>query len=73
MTLEEVGKLLRLSSFELDSIMRELPVFELAGKIRVRRQRLFEWIESREKANAQASIQSAVEKSLQRQSKANVA
>ncbi len=73
MTLEEAGEMLRLKPAELEQIVPELPAFELAGRILIRRQRLLEWIENREKAFAGASIQSAVEKSMNLQFKENVA
>ena len=49
MTLEETANFLRISSEELGEIMEELPAFELAGQIRVRRTRLIEWIQRRER------------------------
>lgn len=64
LTVEEVGKILRLSPRELDTVLPDLPAFELAGRIRIRRERLLEWIEEREKAYIQATVQDAVEKSL---------
>ena len=40
---------------ELDEIAEELPAFELAGRLRVRRQRLMEWIEHREQSYARGA------------------
>ena len=48
MTLDDVAAFLRISLDELDDIAGELPAFELAGRVRVRRARLVEWIEQRE-------------------------
>ena len=48
MTLEETANFLRLTNEQLGEVMEELPAFELAGQIRVRRTRLIEWIQRRE-------------------------
>lgn len=55
MTLEEVGEFLRITPAELGEIAEELPAFELAGRIRVRRERLCEWIQQREQDYARAT------------------
>ena len=49
MTLDEVAEFLRISPQELGEIAEELPAFELAGHVRVRRARLIEWIQQRER------------------------
>jgi len=49
MTLQEVARYLRLTPEELEGLVLELPVFELAWQLRLRRQKLLEWIESRER------------------------
>ena len=49
MTLEETALFLRITPEQLGEIMEELPAFELAGQIRVRRIRLIEWIQQRER------------------------
>ena len=49
LTLKEAAEVLRISDEDLGQIVDELPVFEIAGRIRIRRQRLFEWIERRER------------------------
>lgn len=48
MTLDEVADYLRLPSGAFDEIAGELPAFELAGQIRIRRAKLIEWIEEHE-------------------------
>ncbi len=48
MTLAETAAFLRLSEEQLGDLADELPAFELAGQVRVRRQRLIEWIQQRE-------------------------
>lgn len=48
MTLDDVAAFLRISPDELGEIVGELPAFELAGRVRVRRARLVEWIEQQE-------------------------
>lgn len=58
MTLDEVAVFLRLSELEMEEIAAELPAFELAGRVRVRRARLIEWVEHRERAYRQQSLQS---------------
>ena len=49
MTMEEAAAFLRISTDQLGEHVDELPVFELAGQIRIRRTRLIEWIENRER------------------------
>ena len=49
MTLDEVAELLRVTPEQLGEVVEELPAFELAGQVRVRRQRLIEWIGQRER------------------------
>ena len=49
MTLEETANFLRITSEQLGEIVEDLPAFELAGQIRVRRARLVEWIQRRER------------------------
>ena len=49
MTLDEVAAFLRLSDAQLDEVVEELPAFELGGQLRVRRQRLIEWLQQRER------------------------
>ena len=49
MTLEEVAAFLRIKPVELGEVIEELPAFELAGQVRVRRARLIEWVEQRER------------------------
>jgi hypothetical protein len=58
MTLDEVADYLRIGLDELEEIVLDLPAFELAGQLRVRRSRLVEWIEARERAWASTSTQS---------------
>jgi len=49
MTLEEVGEFLRVTPEQLGEIVEELPAFEIAGQIRIRRARLTQWLEQRER------------------------
>lgn len=60
MTLDEVAEFLRITLDELEEIVLELPCFELAGQLRVRRSRLIEWVESRERAWSASSARSEV-------------
>jgi len=50
LTLEEVADYLRIDGSDLPEVLDELPAFELAGRLRVRRARLIEWIEHRERS-----------------------
>lgn len=50
MTLEDVARFLHVPMEDLSEITKELPAFELGGRIRVRRGRLMAWIEQRERA-----------------------
>lgn len=48
MTLGETAEFLRLTPEQLGEILEELPAFEIAGQVRVRRSRLIEWVQQRE-------------------------
>ncbi len=50
LTLGAVADLLGLTSAQMDDVAGELPAFELAGTVRVRRSRLMAWIAERERA-----------------------
>lgn len=60
MTLEDVARFLRLSLDELSDLVEELPAFELGGQIRVRRARLVEWIEQRERRYGRGTAHSRI-------------
>ena len=60
MTLEEVAEFLRMPPDDLDEIAAGLPAFELGGHVRVRRERLIEWIEQRELLYARRNIESSI-------------
>ncbi|MHC4502557.1 MAG: zf-HC2 domain-containing protein [Planctomycetota bacterium] len=64
MTLDEVAEFLRLTPDQLEEIASGLPAFELAGQIRVRRERLVEWVEQRELVYVRRNIESSVARSL---------
>jgi len=49
MTLSEAAAFLRIDEDEVGEILDELPAFELAGRVRIRRSRLIEWIAQRER------------------------
>ena len=49
MTLDEAADFLRITLDQLGELVEELPAFELAGQIRLRRERLIEWIQQRER------------------------
>ena len=48
LTLDEAAAFLRINPEEMEEIAEELPAFELAGQIRIRRTKLLEWIDQRE-------------------------
>ncbi|MCP4644262.1 MAG: zf-HC2 domain-containing protein [bacterium] len=48
MTLEDVARYLRIPSSDLEPFLEDLPCFEFAGRVRIRRTRLLEWIGERE-------------------------
>jgi transcriptional regulator with XRE-family HTH domain len=73
MTLDEVAEFLRISPDELDEIAGYLPAFEIAGRIRVRRERLIEWIEDRELVHRRNMIASSVSRTLSREVEMEVA
>ena len=58
MTLEEVAEFLRID--DLAEAVDDLPAFEIAGQVRVRRVKLLEWIEGRERAFARSTLESEV-------------
>ena len=58
MTLDDVAEFLRIGPGELEEIVEELPAFELAGEIRIRRTKLLDWIEHRERQYLRQTIES---------------
>jgi len=64
MTLDEVAEFLRISLDELEEVVLELPAFELAGQLRVRRSKLVEWVAARERAYARSTAASEVARIL---------
>lgn len=48
LTVEDIARYLNLSMGELIPLLDELPTFELAGRLRIRRVALERWVESRE-------------------------
>jgi hypothetical protein len=49
LTLEEAADFLRVEPDELAEVLDDLPWFELAGRIRFRRQALLDWVRKRER------------------------
>ena len=64
MTLDEVAEFLRVAPEQLGEVVEELPAFELAGQVRVRRERLIEWIGQRERAYARHTAASWVARAV---------
>ena len=52
LTLEQVATLLKLSTEEFAKVAPSLPAFEVGGRVRIRRERLSEWIAERERQYA---------------------
>lgn len=73
MTLAEVAEFLRVGEAELEQILPELPAFELAGQVRVRRPRLLDWVQQREQAYTKSNMASLVARDLTGRNKENVA
>jgi hypothetical protein len=64
MTLDEVAEYLRVPADELGDLLADLPAFELAGRVRVRRARLLEWVEAREGDYMRNNIASRVARTM---------
>jgi len=64
MTLEEVAAFLRITPDQLADVLEDLPAFELAGQVRVLRQRLIEWLEQRERNYARHTAESWAARAL---------
>lgn len=60
MTPEEVAQFLRVDRDEVGDVLAEVPAFEIAGKVRVRRDRLLAWVAERERAFARQTLESEV-------------
>jgi len=58
MTIDEVAGFLRVSREELERAAVDLPAFEIGGVIRVRRSKLIEWLEQRERYYTRTTIES---------------
>ena len=64
MTLEEVAAFLRVTPDRMAEYVDDLPAFELAGRVLIRREKLIEWIERRERAFNRGRIQSVAARVL---------
>jgi len=64
MTLSEVAEFLRIGPEEMNDIIGTLPAFEIAGRLRVRREKLMEWVQEKERGYTRANIQSEVSRIL---------
>jgi anti-sigma factor RsiW len=60
MTPHEVAEFLRIEHDDVGEVLAEVPAFEVAGKVRVRRDRLLAWIGERERMYARQTLQSEV-------------
>jgi hypothetical protein len=63
MTLEDVADFLRATPEALLDLLDDLPAFEFAGQIRVRRSRLIEWVEERERRYLAEKMESQMSRS----------
>ena len=66
MTLDDIARFLRVDDDALGEIVEDLPAFEIAGEIRVRRAKLIKWVEQRELAYMKSTTQSGVSRILSR-------
>jgi len=64
LTLSEVAKLLRVGPDEMKDIIETIPAFEIAGRLRVRKAKLMEWVQEKEGSYSRANIQSNVSRIL---------
>ena len=64
MTLEDVAAFLRLSGDDLQYALSDLPAFEIGGQVRVRREKLMQWIEQREQRHRRSIRESELGRSL---------
>ncbi len=64
MTLAEAAEFLRVRADDACEVLDELPLFEIAGKLRVRRSRLLAWVEERECRYARERAESDVARML---------
>jgi hypothetical protein len=53
MTPKDLASFLRLSPDDLEEVIALIPGFEIAGRLRFRKERVLEWIEAREKQREQ--------------------
>jgi hypothetical protein len=60
MTPEEVAQFLRVERNEVGDVLAEVPAFEIAGRVRVRRDRLLAWLAERERTFARQTLESEV-------------
>lgn len=63
LTLEEVAAYLRIEGEDLVSELPGMPTFEIAGRVRIRRDRLLAWIEERERQARSRRLLSVVSES----------
>ncbi|MBT4816714.1 MAG: helix-turn-helix domain-containing protein [Lentisphaerae bacterium] len=73
MTMDEVAEYLRLDPDEFERVASQVPAFEFAGKVLVRRSQLLEWVRQRERTYANAEAGSLVTGILAFPGKAGVA
>jgi len=60
MTLEEAAAFLRVEPDDLREAASQLPAFEIGGRIRIRREKLIDWIARRERVYARSTAESDV-------------
>ena len=66
LTVEETARLLRVPVRDLVEKAGEMPFFDIGGRLRIRRERLLEWIREREKEFARTSAESLVRQAVHR-------
>jgi anti-sigma factor ChrR (cupin superfamily) len=64
LTLEEAADFLRIEPEELAECLNDLPWFELAGRIRFRRQALLDWVRQRERECTRERLSRSLQREL---------
>lgn len=64
MTLDEVGQCLRLTPSQLAQILEQLPSFSVAGEVRIRRDRLMQWVKDQEQQAFRDRVRSQAARSI---------
>jgi len=64
LTLDEVGQYVRLTPSQLGQMLEHLPSFTVAGEVRIRRDRLTQWIKDQEQQAVRDRVRSQAARSI---------